>query len=248
MSAPTFVAGTTKAAVGGSGTGFTINVPTGTVDGDTMFLFVAADPGVTPTATGWTSVTNIAISDSVTPSKVYLYRRTASSEPANYSPSMSSSSTCWGVMLTFRGTFTFGSPVARNNLGSRVAQANGFKTDTRSLAAGPNAQTKSLILYVCGSSQDAWLSDTSGTVTPDAACTLGTAIAFQDAGSGTLQSESFASSWQWVSSAAAEPAVSYGETYTTGPAGNRTTRTFLAEFSGFTAETVIAADFWGWVG
>lgn len=79
----------------------TIAVPTGVLDGDQMILGVTCASAVTPTVSGWTSVT----SETTGTKPFFVFRRTASSEPANYTISLSGSA--WhtaGIVAFYSGT------------------------------------------------------------------------------------------------------------------------------------------------
>ena len=104
---PTYVAQST-AVQNTASTTITVNVPTGTADGDLLILMVMSSSGTWTTPSGWTvwlaSANNRAI-----------YYRTASSEPASYTITQGSSTTASACMLAYRnaaidvmGTITAG--------------------------------------------------------------------------------------------------------------------------------------------
>jgi hypothetical protein len=94
---PEFIASATTQRT--SSGNLTINVPSGTADGDLMVAFMAADGDTTWTgATGWTEVADGGNS----PSLRVAYK-VASSEPASYTFTSAQSRVTAGSILTYRG-------------------------------------------------------------------------------------------------------------------------------------------------
>ena len=88
---------TPEAAYSADADNLTCNVPAGTTDGDLMFALVMLYNSTILTATGWTLVvSNITNSD-----KYYLYRRIASSEPADYNFTFSLARQCRMAISSF---------------------------------------------------------------------------------------------------------------------------------------------------
>jgi hypothetical protein len=88
---------TPEAAYSASANNLTCNVPAGTTDGDLMFALVMVYRYTISTATGWTLV----VSNTTNIDKYYLYRRIASSEPANYNFTFSTEDQCRMVISSF---------------------------------------------------------------------------------------------------------------------------------------------------
>lgn len=85
---PPTLGNSTSAAVTGAASG-SISVPSGVVDGNLLLLFVATDNRFTAsTPAGWTLV-DAQVSSGTGNSVLYTYRRTAASEPASYTVSIS---------------------------------------------------------------------------------------------------------------------------------------------------------------
>lgn len=84
----------------GSTKNLTMAIPTGTADGDLIvaFLFNNNNASLISGPAGWTN----AVNDSVTANSVRVDYRTASSEPASYSWTCSSTSQISGIIISFR--------------------------------------------------------------------------------------------------------------------------------------------------
>lgn len=84
-------------------TSLACNVPTGTADGDLMFMFIKRGTSGDPTGglTGWTLGQSNAPGGATSH---WVYYRTAASEPASYTPDWGASSSRVGVSIfTYRG-------------------------------------------------------------------------------------------------------------------------------------------------
>lgn len=81
----------------------TIDVPTGTADGDLMLTWLGAnDAAVLTPAAGWDLVAQVVDGDLGNNSAVYLYSRVASSEPASYTWTWSGEHWHHGICVTVR--------------------------------------------------------------------------------------------------------------------------------------------------
>ena len=96
---PEFIASATRQNPNTSSS-LTINVPSGTTDGDLMVAFMAAEDNLTWTgATGWTEVADQGLA----PSLRVAYKVASSSEPASYTFTSTDSRLTAGSILTYRG-------------------------------------------------------------------------------------------------------------------------------------------------
>lgn len=130
----------------GSSASLTLNVP-GHEDGDTLIMVLASggDAGGTPenitTPAGWTHI-NVGQTDlpaTASTASVWVYRRTASSEPATYVVSGNQTTTKVGTIMSFKGIATsedVSSPINTGTSTSPVAP---------SVVAGDNA----MALRIC---------------------------------------------------------------------------------------------------
>lgn len=91
-----------KASAGVTGTSLVVDKPTGTLDDDVMLAFIAVRPdGTTVTPpTGWESVLSQGRGAN---GELYVYRKVARSEGANYTFTVSASSQHLGVIASFSG-------------------------------------------------------------------------------------------------------------------------------------------------
>jgi hypothetical protein len=130
-----------------------INKPTGTVDGDLMLLKLAVRVGVTPvTPAGWTFVAS-EIRAAASNSGIYLYKKTAASEPSTYTLDVGSVSFFSAEITSYSGS------------SGVIATSSTFSNSSASLA-GPSltALTGSLIENFAAFDQD--------TLTPPASTTV----------------------------------------------------------------------------
>ena len=90
----------TAAGTSGSTT-ITVNVPSGVANGDLLVFAMFANNTCTISSglSGWTS----RLSDVTSSTSIQVYTRTASSEPASYSPVFSASSAVKGIILAYSG-------------------------------------------------------------------------------------------------------------------------------------------------
>lgn len=95
---PTYVNVSAVAEV--TGTSLVLDKPTNTADGDIMVAFIYADAGVTVTPpSGWNEVLD---SNTVSSTNAYAAHKTASSEGASYTFTLSSSANATGFIITYR--------------------------------------------------------------------------------------------------------------------------------------------------
>ena len=94
----------TTASKGDTGSTLVINVPTGTVNDDMILLgVVTRSANTVTTPTGFTLVGS-ALSDTVSSSaRLYVYQRTAASEPASYTVTLSGAQAAAAAMASYSG-------------------------------------------------------------------------------------------------------------------------------------------------
>lgn len=224
-----------------SGSSLTLPVPTGTLDGDLMFLYFMVDTTSAPaTSAGWTSLATIGLDGGPT-RQARVWYRVASSEPADYTITFGAlSSACLGAITTYRGV-TLGTPATRTSVADHN-DAGGVKHDDLDLALGSTAQTAGFIFYIAGL-RASYKTTAGDPTTVDAACTE-RATCQQYSGSGTLYQGFFSISDQVIPTSAGEPAVAFDSDYT--DTFHSGCRAFLFEFSGYTATEDTSGDAWSW--
>ncbi len=142
----------------------TVNVPTGTLNGDVMVAFIAAPVSSSHTITtpsGWTLVRRDAYNN--TPSvNVAVYTRTASSEPASYTWKVDAKMNLAGAVASYylSGGIDVGNgqgnPPGTSSIGPSVTIPAGHTRDLLIDAFSPSAGTGATIVTLPGTATSRW--------------------------------------------------------------------------------------------
>lgn len=142
----------TVLSIGASTTG-TINVPSGTVDGDMLVMALVVEKGAeNPTVSGWTVVASATTNPTFDNLTRVWYRR-ASSEPANYTITIGSASANSASvgMCRYTGVVSSGSPLRTSNTTSYATA--GTPKNSEALTG---VLATDMGIHVAGTVHDTW--------------------------------------------------------------------------------------------
>lgn len=124
-----FIAAGTAYSSTATGTGYTLNKPTGVADGDVLVAYIASDSGVATPPTGWTVVDSIDSTGSAAATLTILMRDGLAADPSTWVGNMTSS----GVrrrtqVVCYRGAASTATQLSVENVSSSLSGALSIKT------------------------------------------------------------------------------------------------------------------------